>query len=253
MGKVVGLIGSASGKVGNIVYAVSNGIQIARVYQPNITNPKSALQSAQRAKGNLAGRISSLTPATALFGLGANGRARRGAFLSQILRTAVVTQSGSDYNAKVADEDVLFSRGSVPLSVTFSSVTPTANVITITLNGYETAFSPEEYASMATRLVVMVYDATSQELVEVVTRIANKPGQGTGIGTTIPISHPAGYEAVIYAIPMSTDDGSAMAVSTTMATKSDTDIAASLSVNGSAVVFKYGKSVMLTSASYTPA
>lgn len=54
MAKAVGLIGSLKGKVGNTVFATRRGIQIARVYQPVVAQPKSARQQLSRAKFALA-------------------------------------------------------------------------------------------------------------------------------------------------------------------------------------------------------
>lgn len=54
MAKAVGLIGSLKGKVGNTVFATRRGIQIARVYQPVVAQPKSARQQLSRAKLALA-------------------------------------------------------------------------------------------------------------------------------------------------------------------------------------------------------
>lgn len=42
--------GQATGKLGQTVLSVTNGQQIARVYQPNVNNPKSYPQQAQRAR-----------------------------------------------------------------------------------------------------------------------------------------------------------------------------------------------------------
>lgn len=50
MAKIVGIIGSGRGKLGNTVLAVRRGEQIARVYQPVVANPKSKRQQLSRAK-----------------------------------------------------------------------------------------------------------------------------------------------------------------------------------------------------------
>lgn len=254
MAKVVGLVGSASGKIGNIVYAVTNGIQVARVYQPVVSNPKSSLQNMQRAKGNLAGRISSFVPRTAIMGLGNNNRIRRGEFLRLLLKAAHVAMYEGAYQAKVASEDVVFSKGAVPISVVQPSFSATGNSLNVTLYGpTDTAMSEADYAAMQTRLVAMIYDATSQDLVEVVTKIVNKPEQAASSVTSMLVAHTAGYYADVFAIPMSTADGSAVSIDTSVATMSDSDIAAELSVNGNAVIFEYGKSVLLGRATFTPA
>lgn len=253
MGKVVGLIGAASGKVGNIVYAVTNGIQTARVYQPIVSNPKSALQNAQRAKGNLAGRISAFVPRTALMGLGANARIRRGEFLRAILRAATVVQAGGVYTAKVDDDAVIFSKGNIISSVRGPVFAAGQNTLDVTLSGVsESALPAEVYASRQTRLVAMVYDRMTGDLVEVATKIANKPAQGGTAVTEININHTLAYDVVVYAIPMSTADGSAVSISTENATLSDSEIAAILSVNRNAVVFEYGMSYVIGQAAYVP-
>lgn len=251
MGKSVGVIGSTTGKVGNLVYSISNGMQVVRVYQPNIHNPKTALQSAQRAKVNLAGRISSMVPRTAIMGLGSNNRMRRGEFLRNVLLNTQVTTLNDTFNAKIAQELVLFSKGPVVLSVTNPTFNAVANSITVTLRG-SAAFSADDYAAMQTRIVVMVYDITTQDIVEVVSRVANKPAVDGYASTSLQVAHPSGYLADVYLIPMSTSDGSSVSISTDMAGKSDSDIAAALSVNRNAVVFTYGKSQYVGEASFQP-
>lgn len=254
MGKVVGLVGAASGKIGNLVYAVTNGIQTARVYQPIVSNPKSALQTMQRARGNLAGRISGFIPRTAIMGLGVNNRARRGEFLRNILKNADVVTSDNGYKAKIDNNLILFSKGSVGVSYASPSFSTTQNAVSVDLVGATTEQIPAElYDTMATRIVVMVYDLTTQDLVEVITQMAVKPNQGSHAITRVLVTHPNGYLADVYAIPMSTDGGSAAAIDTEMALLEDNEIAARLSVNKAAVIFSYGRSQYLGQTSFTPA
>ena len=253
MAKLFGLNGYVSGKLGNNVLAVTNGIQVVKQYQPVVSNPKSYLQSIQRAKGNLAGRVSGFTPKAAIYGLGKNARTRRGEFLRNLLKSATTSKSGNDYTAKIADEKVIFSKGSVVTSV----ITPTFNVglnlADITLTGVSTnALPADEYAARQTRIVAMVYDAANGDLVEVVTKMATKPAQGGTAITELAIAHPSGYDIVFYAIPMSTADGSSVSIDTSIASKSDDEIAAILSANRNAVVFDYGQSYVLGQAFYTP-
>lgn len=246
-------LGKFSGKLGGSVFVIRNGQQIVREYNPAPANPKTYLQSAQRAKGNLAGRISSFTPKAAIFGLGYNAPTRRSRFLKILLKAASVTQSGDAFRAKIADEDVFFSEGSVTGSVYNPVFSAVANSISVTLTGYETSIIPPDvYQSRLTRLVVMVYDATTQDLVEVVTKVANKPAQSETATTFFNITHRGGYTAVVYALPMSTEDGSAVSVNSDLAERDDSAIAASLSLNGNAVVFAYGKSYVLGQAAFTP-
>lgn len=254
MAKNVGLIGSVSGKIGNVVYAVTNGVQIARVYQPVVSNPKSPLQNAQRAKGNIAGRISSLTPRTVIMGLGGNNRARRGAYLRELLRAATVTSSGGVYTAKVDGDDIVFSKGSVVVPVNYDNATTSAHRVQIVLRGVGAGLIPPEvYASCLVRLVAVVYDSTTQEMVEIATNMAQMPQQSGASESNIPIAHNGGFIADIYAIPMRTSDGSAIAISTSQVGLSDSDIAATLTANGNNVVFDYGNSMLFGQAIYTPA
>lgn len=254
MAKVVGLVGAASGKIGNIVYAVTNGIQTARVYQPVVSNPKSTGQNLQRAKGNLAGRISSFVPRTALMGLGVNNRIRRSEFLRNILKNADAQNIEGVFEAKINPALVLFSKGAVILPVTLTSITATSHNVAVILTGVaDTAIVPEVYASRLVRLVAMVYDRTSNNLVEVSTKIATMPAQGATATTNMQVAHDGGYDVFVYAIPMSTEDGSAASVDTSVVGLDDDEIAAALSVNGNAVVFDYGKSVYMGEANFTQA
>lgn len=50
MAKVNSVIGKMTGKLGGIVMAISNGEQIAREYNPRVSNPQTGLQVRQRAK-----------------------------------------------------------------------------------------------------------------------------------------------------------------------------------------------------------
>lgn len=68
MAKIVGIIGSGHGKLGNTVLAVRRGVQIARVYQPVVNNPKSARQELSRAKMSLA--VKSLRPMKRFINMG---------------------------------------------------------------------------------------------------------------------------------------------------------------------------------------
>lgn len=254
MAKMYGLGGVLSGKLGNTVLAITNGIQVARQYQPVVSNPKSTGQSLQRSKGNLAGRISSFVPRTAIMGLGVNARMRRGEFLRNILKKSTTNYSEGVYEAKIQPADVLFSKGAVTLPVTLQSMTATSHSVAVVLNGAaDSAIAPEVYASRLVRLVTMVYELNSTDLVEVITKVATMPAQGATATTNIPIAHAGGYDVFVYAIPMSTEDGTAAAVDTSVVGLDDDDIAASLSVNGNAVVFNYGKSVYLGNANFTQA
>lgn len=50
MAKIVGLVGTMSGRIGNMVYSKKNGITIARSYQPQVANPNTQMQVYTRAR-----------------------------------------------------------------------------------------------------------------------------------------------------------------------------------------------------------
>lgn len=67
MAKVTGISGKAVGKVGNVVYAVSGGQQIAREYQPHVANPSTEGQVNNRSRFKLVSQLSaSLKPVIAI-------------------------------------------------------------------------------------------------------------------------------------------------------------------------------------------
>ena len=248
-------LGKFSGKLGGAVFVIRNGKQIVREYNSRPSNPKSALQLQQRAKGNLAGRISSFVPKTAISGLGVNNIRRRSRFNQLLLKGAIVSLVNDDYSAKIPWENILFSEGSVvaPFRTQGIGAAASGNGIEIVFKGVDESVVPSDiYASMTARIVVMVYDTKSQELVEVQTRIINKPTQSQTAGTFVSVVHPTGYTAACFLIPMSSADGSALTIDAGMAMKDDAAIAALLSTNENAIVFDYGRSIFLGQTTYTP-
>ena len=246
-------LGKFSGKLGGAVFVIRNGKQIVREYNPRPSNPKSALQLQQRAKGNLAGRITSFVPKTAIMGLGVNSERRRARFNQLILKGAQVSLIGDVYSAKIPWESVKFSEGTVIPPFSLVKITPTVTDVSITLRGLSSEIIPADvYASMNGRLVAMIYDTTSQNLVGVATKVASKPSQGLELITRIPVAHPAGYTVAVFLIPFSSADGTAVSITSGLAGKSDEDIAASLSVNDNAVTFEYGNSVFLGQGTFAP-
>lgn len=255
MAKASNGLGKFSGKLGGAVFVIRNGKQIVREYNSRPSNPKSALQLQQRAKGNLAGRITSFVPKTAITGLGVNAERRRGRFNQLLLKGANVTQINGNYSAKIPWENIIFSEGTViaPFILQGINVAQSGNGVDIVLKGVDdVTVASDIYESMTGRVVVMVYDTRSQELVEVVTRIINKPKQSGQSDTFVSVNHPAGYTAAGFLIPMSSADGSALSIDAGMAMKDDTAIAALLSTNENAIVFEYGRSVFLGQTTFTP-
>lgn len=115
MAKGKNMLGKFRGKVGATVFRTEAGIgQIASEYNPNPKNPRTLAQTKQRSKMNLAGLISSMTPAGALFGLDTKRRFARSAFVSNIIKQAVVSGTGtteSPIKAEIAPANIVFSKG----------------------------------------------------------------------------------------------------------------------------------------------
>lgn len=246
-------LGKFSGKLGGAVFVIRNGKQIVREYNPRPSNPKSAMQLQQRAKGNLAGRISSFVPKAAISGLGVNNIRRRSRFNQLLLKGAQVSLIGDDYSAKIPWESVMFSEGTVVSPFYLQRISPSSQVVSVSLLGLSSeVISADAYASMNARIVAMIYDTKSQNLVEVVTKVATKPAQGAEAVTQLPVVHRQGYTVAVFLIPFSSADGTAVSIDTGLVGKSDEEIAASLSVNDNAVTFEYGNSLFLGQGTFAP-
>lgn len=134
MAKFIGVIGAVRGKVGTMVFTKGeNGVSYGKAYQPNVANPRTPAQLAQRAKANLAGRISKAATSTMLAALGGSKRWNRSEFNSEILKAAVVTSSNGEYIASVAPDAVVFSKGAETLHASGSPFVVNENKITYQL------------------------------------------------------------------------------------------------------------------------
>lgn len=113
MAKSVGMVGTLRGKAGNFVYAKGeDGSTIVRAYQPQVTNPNTDAQILQRAKLNLAGRLSKITPKGVIIGMdGATNRQRRSRYNALIAKSATATIRGGQGSAYIRDVELKFSEG----------------------------------------------------------------------------------------------------------------------------------------------
>lgn len=119
MARIQGIIGTGSGRLGQAVLSKGdNGQTVARTYQDQVRNPRTIEQRKQRAKMNLAGQLSKITPASALIGLGnSNGRGVRAAFVRNILNACTVTDNGNgEYVAQLNLSNLSFATGNVQLA-----------------------------------------------------------------------------------------------------------------------------------------
>lgn len=208
MAKVVGLIGSASGKVGNVVYAVTNGIQTARVYQPVVANPKTKGQTDQRAKMSLAGRLSAILPSMAIDGMpGANLREKRGAFIKSVIRVSTINAD----MAKVEPSGLVLSVGRVQVYQRAVTVTATAGaadgrVVTVAVS--QTAAAGDissRPANYRERLVVLAVNGVTSNYDYARVVDANLPTTGgTAAVTNVQFYLSEGasdYTFYVYAVP----------------------------------------------------
>lgn len=209
MAKVVGLVGSVSGKIGNFVYAVSNGQQTARVYQPNVANPKSGLQRLQRAKGNLIGQISKITPWQILTGLGTSKKERRARFLQLCLRKAtsmIAQNSPGGIVAKLNASDFIFSEGAVIPIYSVTSATTSENAVNITLTRDSNATSAEIESKGCLVVATVMSDSGNYEFV--IYKMLT-PSDVTSATTSVVLNFPTigSYEINVYTAPFATLDG----------------------------------------------
>lgn len=111
MAKVYGLNGYLRGKLGNTVFAIRNGEQISRQYNPNPMNPKSAEQTANRARLKLLSQIgAALQPVIAIPRMGMVSP-RNGFTQSNYQYTAFAGE-----NASIDLADIQLTKSSVALS-----------------------------------------------------------------------------------------------------------------------------------------
>ena len=108
--KLYGLSGLATGKRGNDVFVVKNGVQIVRQYNPIVANPKTDAQVEARAKMKLMSQVAaSVKPFIAIQREGLKSPANL--FISANYDLA----SYANQEAQVAMEDIQFTKSSIAL------------------------------------------------------------------------------------------------------------------------------------------
>lgn len=155
MAKLVGLIGSGRGKLGNtVLYKGEKGETYARVYQPKVQNPRTQGQVDQRAKINLAGQISALASKALLAPIGISGRRNRAEFLKSLINAVDIHTTAGVTNAEIQPAEIKFSRGQVPLQATIGNITIASDIITVPLTINDAA-KVEKYGE---RVIALVYN-----------------------------------------------------------------------------------------------
>ena len=132
MGKInLGILGSFSGKVGNVVGGKWKGISYMRAKATSVSNPRTDGQMSQRSKFALV--LAILKPITGFIRVGYKKYAIKqtafNAAMSYILNNAVTGSSSADYSVDLAK--VLVSRGNLTGAAN-AKVTSAGGVVTLT-------------------------------------------------------------------------------------------------------------------------
>lgn len=192
MAKLIGgVLSKGSGRLGGYVLAVSNGQQIIREYQPNVANPRTSLQKAQRAKVVLAGKLSQITPDAVIIGLAESKRDRRSEYTRTIIKNARVQEDSGEYSAVLLPGNLIFSKGAEAggVSAVIGEVSAAAAVVTPTWGSNVDAVM----------VVVVQYDATTEKYHYINYGMATESGSPL----TVPLSGAAtGVGVNVYTIPL---------------------------------------------------
>lgn len=161
MAKLVGLIGTGRGKLGNMVlYKGSQGQTLARAYQPQVFNPKSEGQTEQRAKINLVGQISKLVSKNLIKPFGGSGRTNRSDFNRELIKATIIDRLNG-YKAKIDPADLKFSKGATIVQASASAATIAADSLSLSLTLYDEG-NVNRYGE---RIVAVVYSTTAADAV----------------------------------------------------------------------------------------
>lgn len=180
--KLNGIIGKGTGKLGSSVFAISGGEQVVREYNPNVSNPNTDAQVAQRAKLKLMSQLgAALAPA---MGFAKKGLvSARNQFVSNNIRLANYRGNSASVNL---DELQL-----TPSNLYFPdlSYTTANNTLSITLAA---AASGD-----VKRVAYYLYKQTDNDKLEyVVSKIVTEAGEGRTFPTSFGTD---GGEFIVYA------------------------------------------------------
>lgn len=212
-------LGQWSGRVGGQVYAVLNGEQIVRTWQPKVANPKTSLQLMQRAKLALAGKLSHITPDECIIGMSVRTSERRNEFSRNIIDKATVTETNGVFTAVLAEDELKFAKGRVFAGVTAAIGTATTGQVTVTPTFGDTVDG--------VMIVAVQYSEAAGEYIYVGYAVSDTSGKAVTI--TLASSLPADRTNV-YMIPL-VARGSAGKVTTDGVGATNRDYTATLSVS----------------------
>lgn len=243
MGKATSGLGQFTGKVGSVVFSVSDGEQVVKAYQPNVKNPRTSAQLIQRAKINVAGKLSSIVPQSAILGLKGSGRKRRGVFLGSLLRSAQVTETNGNYVANINPADIVLSQGvAVPCVNVTATYEDGAITLSVTKNG---ALNESEYSRSSAKYVVIGISNETGYYDFVAEGIVNKPEFSSTSAVTqgVIVLNDNEHSYLVYVIPTTLKDGFGTSVVAGALNYVNNAVSSELSVNESSAVEQYGNSL----------
>lgn len=242
MAKIQGFIGTGRGKVGNLVLSKGdNGETIARAYQPQVANPRTAAQTSHRSKVNIAGRLSAIVPATAITGLGmGSGRKNRSEFLRNAIRRAV--RDTSPEGAHIPAADVVFAKGNIPFSATLGQVSVSRTELSV---AYSAANTDGRHGE---RIIVLVMTPQEQRIGYVMCRMTTTIYLAATGTITIPFDVPLeeGMQVFVYRIPVELDPSASRTMYGTIAGTSNNYV--SLDEVNAGVQLVFGASTLISSS-----
>ena len=246
MARMYGLNGVLRGKQGNNVFSVQNGTQVLRAYQPVVANPRSLGQREQRSKFSLAGKMSAVTPSSAIVGMaGGNPRSRRADFVSNLVKSAIISGDGVNIIASVAFEKILFSRGSLGVFSAIPSITASwsgtsgRENIQVTVGSMNLAsLTPAGYGE---RLVCCLFDAVNFNLEEIQTKVRTT---ATNTNFFFRVGTRRDLRVVTYTIPFIPDDA-VLAFGTSNLYDSEDAVNINGDLSMGAASLSFGNSVLL--------
>lgn len=254
MARFTKLLGSARGRVGGLVFSKGeNGENYVRSYQPQVLNPKTAAQKGQRAKMNLVGRMSQVTPALVIAGMyGVNNRVRRSRFNSILLKaTALDTSDPSTIVAKIEPANVVFSEGAGLISATVSTpMAVTARSVSIGLTLADGALA----GLYGEKVIVAIIDPSQKggysQIVATDVVFDNTTARNVSIPMAAEIED--GSLVCVYRAPFVLSDNGRQAIDTSTVYTDGSDMLAQL-VSVSSNVRQWGNSLLSSTLVFTQA
>lgn len=212
MAKIYGINGKITGKVGNTVFAVDGGTQVARQYNPIVANPRTEAQQVQRLKVDFAGQMSKGIVAAALDGLSGNRRQRRSTLLSNLIKDVIgIDQAANGMEMQFKAANLRLSSGSKTLDFVVNF--ELAASVDMGKMLVQVALAPADGSTVlpaGERVRIVVVGAPAEPGVEgqgVVSAVADVVTSATetqGVNITIDGSRAGDpYSYAVYAIPLS--------------------------------------------------